>query len=56
MDSENYQIVFGKFTAFKSELMTCGVVEIVKHTSLRRRAHLERMEEMNCTDIENVYK
>ncbi len=41
MDSESSESEYGKFGVFvKSEGMNCGVVEVVKHSTLRWLGHL----------------
>ncbi len=43
MDGESNESVYGRFGAsFKSEGMNCGVVEVVKHSTLRWFGHCER--------------
>ncbi len=44
MDGENSESVYGRFgVSVKSEGMNCGVVEVVKHSTLRWFGYLERM-------------
>ncbi len=44
MNGESNESVYGKFgMSFKSEGMNCGVVEVVKCSTLRWFGHLERM-------------
>jgi len=44
MDGESNESVYKKFgVSVKGEGMNCGVVEVVKHSTLRWFGHLERM-------------
>ncbi len=44
MDGESNESVYGRFgMSVKSEGMNCGVVEVVKHSTLRWFGYLERM-------------
>ncbi len=44
MDGERNETVYGKFSiSFKSEGMSCGVVEVVKCSNFRGFGHMERM-------------
>ncbi len=55
MDSESNVSVYGKFgMSVKSEGMNCGVMEVVKRSTLRWFRHLERMWEDELT--KRIYK
>ncbi len=50
MDGESNENVYRKFgMSSRGEGMSCGVVEMVKHTTLRRFGHLLRMDETELT-------
>ncbi len=48
MDGESNQSLYGKFgMSFKREGMNCGVVEVIKCSTLRWFGHFERIGETN---------
>ncbi len=49
MDGESNKNVYRKFGISSREEMSCGVVEMVKRSTLRWFGHLERMDERELT-------
>ncbi len=55
MDGKSNENIYGKFGMFtRGEGMSCGVVEMVKRSTLRWFGHLERMDERELT--KRVYR